>query len=323
MQQVNRIILAPMEGVLDGAVRELLTQVNQYDYCVTEFVRVTDQLLPKKTYYRLCPELQHQDSFQGKTLSGTPIRVQLLGQSPEHLAANAVRAIELGSFGIDLNAGCPAKTVVGSQGGAYLLKTPELIYQITRAVRQAVAKEFPVSVKVRLGWDDKSLCYEIADAVEQGGATEITIHGRTKEDGYRADRIDWQTIGKIQQTLSIPVIANGEIFSVQAAQQCMQETHCQDIMIGRGALNLPNIANIIRLNEERLAWDKVLTILYRYAQTTQEHLENKPFYHSSRIKQWLTYLKVEYPQAVTLLQEIRTLKAQQEMIDALAKRVEL
>ena len=97
-----RVILAPMQGVLDPFVRQLLTEVNEYDLCITEFVRVVDQLLPEKVFYRLCPELKNQ----GFTPSKTPVRVQLLGQHPNCLAENAHRAIELGSHGIDLNCGC-------------------------------------------------------------------------------------------------------------------------------------------------------------------------------------------------------------------------
>ena len=133
-----RIILAPMQGVLDPFVRALLTSVNQYDLCISEFVRVVDQLLPDKVFYRLCPELYNQ----GRTPSGTPVRVQLLGQHPAWLAENALRAIALGSPGIDLNCGCPSKTVNGSDGGAALLKQPELIYRATkRSEERRVGKE--------------------------------------------------------------------------------------------------------------------------------------------------------------------------------------
>lgn len=120
-----RVLLAPMEGVLDSPVRELLTEVNDYDLCITEFVRVVDQLLPAKVFHRLCPEL-HNNS---RTPSGTQVRIQLLGQYPQWLAENAARAVELGSYGIDLNCGCPSKLVNGSGGGATLLKDPELIYR--------------------------------------------------------------------------------------------------------------------------------------------------------------------------------------------------
>ncbi len=96
-----RVLLAPMEGVLDSLVRRLLSEVNDYDLCITEFVRVVDTLLPAKTFYRLCPELQ----YGSRTPSGTLVRVQLLGQYPEWLAENANRAVELGSWGVDLNCG--------------------------------------------------------------------------------------------------------------------------------------------------------------------------------------------------------------------------
>lgn len=125
-----RVLLAPMEGVLDALVRELLTEVNDYDLCITEFVRVVDQLLPVKVFHRICPELHHAS----RTPSGTPVRIQLLGQHPQWLAENAARATALGSYGVDLNCGCPSKVVNGSGGGATLLKDPELIYQGAKAV---------------------------------------------------------------------------------------------------------------------------------------------------------------------------------------------
>lgn len=242
-----RVILAPMQGVLDPFVRQLLTEVNEYDLCITEFVRVVDQLLPEKLFYRLCPELKNQ----GFTPSRTPVRVQLLGQHPNCLAENAHRAIELGSHGIDLNCGCPSKTVNGSNGGAALLKQPELIYQATLALRQTVPSHLPVSVKVRLGWDCTSQAFEIADAVQQGGATEITIHGRTKADGYRADRINWEKIGEVRSRLAIPVIANGEIWRWEDGQACLKATECKDLMVGRGALNIPNLSLVLKQNCEK------------------------------------------------------------------------
>ncbi|ATF74654.1 tRNA dihydrouridine(16) synthase DusC [Pasteurella multocida] len=295
-----RVILAPMQGVLDPFVRQLLTQVNQYDLCISEFVRVVDQLLPAKVFYRLCPELYQQ----GYTSSGTPVRVQLLGQHPQWLAENAQRAIELGSHGIDLNCGCPSKTVNGSHGGASLLKQPERIYQATKALRAAVPKALPVSVKVRLGWDNSEQAFEIADAVQQGGATEITIHGRTKMDGYRADRINWAKINDVRQRLSIPVIANGEIWDWQSGQACLSETGCQDLMIGRGALNIPNLSQVVKFNQAKMPWAEVLILLHQYAHT--ENQFDTGFYHVARIKQWLGYLKKAYPQADALFQLIKT-----------------
>lgn len=310
---IDRIILAPMEGVLDYHVRQILTEINALDYCVTEFVRITHHKLSNRTFYRLCPELNHG----GKTASGTPVRVQILGQSPEWMAENAVKAIELGSHGVDINFGCPAKTVVGSHGGAYLLQYPDQIFNIVKQVRQAMGTSEILSVKIRLGWADKSYCYEIADAIALAGANELVIHGRTKADGYQADKIDWQTIGNIKQRVDIPIIANGEIFSIQHAQDCVRLSQTSDIMLGRGILTIPNLANMLRFNEAPLSWQNVLNLLMRYATTTIEDV--KPLYHSARIKQWLAYFRQYYAPASDLLSQIRTLKTQKEISEHLKR----
>ncbi|WP_431889378.1 tRNA dihydrouridine(16) synthase DusC [Pectobacterium colocasium] len=297
-----RVLLAPMEGVLDSLVRELLTEVNDYDLCVTEFLRVVDQCLPVKSFYRLCPELQHAS----RTPSGTLVRVQLLGQYPQWLAENAARAVELGSYGVDLNCGCPSKLVNGSGGGATLLKDPELIYQGAKAMREAVPAHLPVTVKIRLGWDSGDRQFEIADAVQQAGASELVVHGRTKEDGYKAECINWQAIGKIRQRLRIPVIANGEIWDWQSAQDCMATTGCDAIMLGRGALNVPNLSRVIKYNEPRMPWSEVMLLLQKYVQLEKQG--DTGMYHVARIKQWLGYLRKEYDDATELFSEIRTLK---------------
>ncbi|KMK83175.1 tRNA dihydrouridine(16) synthase DusC [Pectobacterium brasiliense] len=297
-----RVLLAPMEGVLDSLVRELLTEVNDYDLCITEFLRVVDQCLPVKSFYRLCPELHHAS----RTPSGTLVRVQLLGQYPQWLAENAARAVELGSYGVDLNCGCPSKLVNGSGGGATLLKDPELIYQGAKAMREAVPAHLPVTVKIRLGWDSGARQFEIADAVQQAGATELAVHGRTKEDGYKAECINWLAIGEIRQRLRIPVIANGEIWDWQSAQDCMATTGCDAVMIGRGALNVPNLSRVIKYNEPRMPWPEVMLLLQKYVQLEKQG--DTGLYHVARIKQWLGYLRKEYDDATELFSEIRTLK---------------
>ncbi len=312
-----RVLLAPMEGVLDSLVRSLLTEVNDYDLCITEFVRVVDTLLPAKTFYRLCPELRNQS----RTPSGTLVRVQLLGQHPQWLAENANRAIELGSWGVDLNCGCPSKTVNGHGGGATLLKQPDLIYRAVKAMRDAVPKSLPVSVKVRLGWDSGEFTHEIADAAEQGGATELTVHGRTKEDGYRAERINWQAIGDIRKRLSIPVIANGEIWDYESAKRCIEITGCDAIMIGRGALNTPNLSRVIKNNHRQMPWEQVKQILLKY--TELEKLGDTGHYHAARIKQWLSYLRKEYQSADELFQQVRSLKNAQQISDVISNIVDV
>ncbi|RKF20256.1 tRNA dihydrouridine(16) synthase DusC [Alginatibacterium sediminis] len=312
-----QLSLAPMDGVLDPLMRDLLTQINDYDLCVTEFVRVVDSLLPQRTFYRLAPEL-HND---GKTLAGCPVRVQLLGQHPQWLAENAARAIELGSPGVDLNCGCPAKQVNKSEGGAVLLKKPELIYQIVSQMRKAVPIGQTLSVKIRLGWDDPNQCFEVAQAVEAGGADELAIHARTKEDGYRANTITWPKIDEVRQQLSIPVIANGEIVSADAATRCMQQTQTQRLMLGRGALQLPNLANVIRGHQQPYTWSQVIELIMVY--TAMETSGDKAKYFANRIKQWFAYLRVQYPQARELFAELRLLKQTQAIKDLLQRSTEI
>ncbi|MBD1226189.1 tRNA dihydrouridine(16) synthase DusC [Xenorhabdus griffiniae] len=311
-----RVLLAPMEGVLDSLVRELLSEINDYDLCVTEFLRVVDSLLPVKSFYRLCPELHHQS----RTPSGTPVRLQLLGQYPEWLAENAARAVELGSWGVDLNCGCPSKTVNGSGGGASLLKDPELIYQGAKAMREAVPAHLPVTVKVRLGWDSTSRQFEIADAVQQAGATELVVHGRTKEEGYRAEHINWQAIGEIRHRLVIPVIANGEIWDWQSAQACIKTTGCGAVMVGRGALHVPNLSRVIKYNEPKMPWSGVLKLLQKY--TYLEKQGDTGLYHVARIKQWLGYLRKEYNEAGELFMQIRGLKTSAEIAKVISSAVD-
>lgn len=296
-----RVMLAPMEGVLDAFVRELLTEINDYDLCITEFMRITGALLPQKSFYRLSPELHHG----GLTKSGTPVRVQLLGNSPGWLAENAARAIDMGSHGVDLNCGCPAKRVVGGDGGASLLREPETIYQVAKAMRQAIPADKILSVKVRLGWDSTERRFEIADAVQQAGANELTVHGRTKEDGYKADRINWQAIGEIRQRLSIAVIANGEIWNYQDGQRCQEITGCDALMVGRGALNVPNLGSVVKHQQDKMPWDRVLTLLKKYVQT--ENPYDTGLYNIARTKQWLGYLRKEYDEATELFSEVRAI----------------
>lgn len=302
-----RLILAPMEGVLDSLVRELLTSINQYDLCITEFIRITDSLLSAKAFYRVCPELRNGS----KTQSGTPVRIQLLGQSPEYLALNAARAVELGSFGVDFNCGCPSKMVNGHGGGALLLQTPEKIYQALHAMRQAVPADLPLTAKIRLGWDSPNHALEIAYAVQQAGANEIAVHGRTKMDGYQADKINWQAIADIRKHLTIPVIANGEIVSYQSAQDCSSVTGCRDLMIGRAALSIPNISLVIKQNAENLPWEKVIHLLNRYR--LLEKQGDIGLYHLNRIKQWLNYLRQTYLEAESLFMNIRPLKRYEQI----------
>ncbi|MCH1930578.1 tRNA-dihydrouridine synthase [Shewanella sp. A25] len=307
-----RVILAPMEGVVDDLMRDILSSINPYDLLVTEFVRVVDQLLPEKVFLKLCPELLNG----GFTPSGTPVRVQLLGQEPQCMAENAQRAIELGSHGVDANFGCPAKMVNRSNGGAVLLQYPNTIHDIVRAMRQAVPKEQPVTAKIRLGYEDKSLFMENALAVYEAGATELAIHARSKVDGYKPPAY-WEYITEVRNRLPIPVIANGEIWNSEDAKRCMEVTGCDNIMIGRGAISLPNLADTIKTGAAPYSWEQTLGLMLSYTQ--RELSGRKCDYYPARIKQWFSYLNRQYPEADTLFRELRVFKTTEEIVQVLEK----
>ncbi|MCG6257545.1 tRNA dihydrouridine(16) synthase DusC [Vibrio furnissii] len=296
-----RVILGPMEGVLDHLMREMLTQINDYDFCVTEFVRVINLPLPDHVFYRLCPELKQGS----RTKAGVPVKVQLLGQEPHWMAENAVRAAELGACGVDLNFGCPAKMVNQSKGGAALLQHPELIYQVIKACRDAVPADIPVSAKIRLGWENPDDCFEIVDAVQQAGADELTVHARTKAGGYKASEIKWDYIDQIRQKTHIPLIANGEIWNYADGQACIDTTGIDSLMVCRGALNVPNLGNIVKHNHGAMPWHEVVDLLLEYS--AYEVRGDKGKYYPNRVKQWFAYLRQAYPQAADLFREIRTM----------------
>ncbi|MGI5308386.1 tRNA dihydrouridine(16) synthase DusC [Rheinheimera sp. WS51] len=304
------IILAPMEGVVDHLMRDMLTRIGGFDLCVTEFIRIVDQLLPERVFQRICPELAQQ----GRTPAGTPVRIQLLGQEPNWLAENAYRAVSLGSHGVDLNFGCPAKAVNKSRGGAVLLKQPEQLYKIVKAVRLAVPSQHSVSAKIRLGYDDTSLTIENAQAIAEAGASVLAVHARTKTDGYKPPAY-WSWIAKIKQQVAIPLIANGEIWDRHSALLCQQQANCQDIMLGRGVLAMPNLAQSIRQNTAAMPWPQVLELLLQYSEF--EICGDKSQYYSNRIKQWFSYLKLQYPEAAELFIQLRLQRKSSDILTTL------
>ncbi|KLN66285.1 tRNA dihydrouridine(16) synthase DusC [Vibrio sp. VPAP30] len=295
-----RLVLGPMEGVLDHLMREILTDINDYDLCVTEFVRVVDQLLPDHVFHRLCPELEQGS----QTKSGVPVHIQLLGQDPNWMAENAIKAADLGAKGIDLNFGCPAKLVNKSKGGAALLQHPELIHNVVKACREAVPSHTPVTAKIRLGWDNPEDCFEIVDAIQSAGANELTVHARTKTGGYKASEIKWEYINQIRERFSIPLIANGEIWNYQDGQACIETAGVDSLMVCRGAFNVPNLGKVVKHNHTVMPWSEVVELLLIYSQ--YEMKGDKGLYYPNRVKQWFSYLRHQYPQADALFREIRT-----------------
>lgn len=313
-----QIILAPMEGVIDHTMRDLLTDLGGIDRCVTEFVRVSKQLLPPRVFYRYCPELQRG----GVTRNGVPVYLQLLGGQPGPMADNAARAAELGAPGVDLNFGCPAKTVNRSDGGAIILREPERVYSIVAAVRAAVPSAVPVTVKTRLGFDDPSRFLEVVAAVCAAGATELAVHARTRKDGYRPPAY-WEEITRAREIASLPVIANGEIWSPADARRCREITGCDDLMLGRGALCRPDLPRLVsaslRTGSELspLGWGDIPPLLLSFFELNLANYEAR--YAGNPVKQWLVYLRSYYPQAAGLFEAIKRLREASDIHQVLRK----
>jgi tRNA-dihydrouridine synthase C len=298
-----RLMLAPMEGVVDHAMRELFTSLGGIDRCVTEFVRVTDRLLPARVFMRLCPEL----ADGGKTSSGVPVYVQLLGGKPQVVAENAARAAELGALGIDLNFGCPSKSVNNSDGGSILLREPERVHAIVAAVRIALPNSTPLSVKIRLGYEDQNNFLDIVRGINAAGASELTIHARTKRHGYRPPAY-WEEIAVARQIVDIPIIANGEIWNPADALRCQQISGCADLMLGRGALCRPDLPRLIEaasngITKAPMGWLEVLLLIRRFYELNLAAYDAR--HAANPVKQWLVYLRMHYFQANLLFEDIK------------------
>jgi tRNA-dihydrouridine synthase C len=291
-----------MEGLLDHSLRDVLTRAGGIDRCVSEFIRVTDQLLPARVFLRLMPELD----TGSRTAAGTPVRAQLLGSDPSCMAENAALLAALGAEGIDLNFGCPAPTVNRHRGGAVLLDEPELVYAIVAAVRRAVPAALPVSAKMRLGHRDGALMIDNACAIAAAGACELVVHARTKAHGYRPPAY-WECIAQIREAVRLPVVANGEIWTVDDARRCLEISGCNALMLGRGMVADPGLALAIRSPEApALAWRTLLPLVARYWQHIAEQVQ--PRHRAGRLKQWLNLLRRRYPQAQTAFDAVRTIE---------------
>ena len=311
-----RLLLAPMEGLLDFVLRDVLTSIGGADRCVSEFIRITGSQLPDKVYLRTMPELLNAS----RTIAGTPVRAQLLGSDPHSMAANAAQLAALAPEGIDLNFGCPAKVVNRHGGGAALLQEPEAIRVVVGAVRAAVPAAMPVSAKMRLGFNDRALMLECAQAMESSGACELVVHGRTKLDGYRPPAY-WDQIALIREAVRIPVVANGEIWTVEDALRCQAESGCQDLMLGRGMVADPGLAWRIRAavaaqqgaplpeGYRDITWPDLVPALLRFWVLVCSDLE--PRQRAGRLKQWLNLMRRAYPEAEAAYQHVRVMTDQQ------------
>lgn len=220
-------VLAPMAGVADRAFRELCVSYGA-GYCIGEMASAKGLCMSDRKSAEL---LEVSDAER-------PMAVQLFGDSPEYMHKAALKALEHRPTAIDINMGCPTPKIVSNGCGSALMKKPSLCGEIVAAVCEA-AGETPVTVKIRKGWDDESInAVEVAQICEKNGAAAIAVHARTRAQMY-APPADWSIITAVRNSVNVPVIGNGDIFTAEDAMRMLEQTSCDAIMVGRGALGNP------------------------------------------------------------------------------------
>ncbi|MBD2083378.1 tRNA dihydrouridine synthase DusB [Coleofasciculus sp. FACHB-542] len=222
----SRVLQSPLSGVTDMVFRRLVRRHAPDSMMYTEMVNATGL-----HYLKELPKIMEVDPNE------RPISIQLFDCRPDFLAEAAVMAVKEGADTVDINMGCPVNKITKNGGGSSLLRQPEVAEAIVRAVVKAV--NVPVTVKTRIGWTDKEInILDFAKRMEDAGAQMITVHGRTRSQGYTGPA-KWEWIGKVKEILSIPVIANGDMFSVEAAVKCLEQTGADGVMCSRGTLGYP------------------------------------------------------------------------------------
>jgi nifR3 family TIM-barrel protein len=231
------VVLAPMAAVTDLPFRTVCEELG-VGLTITEFLSAEALTMgARKALEKLTA-----------SVGGRPFGVQIFGREPDKMAAAALLAVDIGAFLVDINMGCPAKRVVAGACGSALMKEPHLAQEMVRTVRAVVPQRLPVTVKHRSGWDDKHLNgAEFACAMVEAGAAMITVHGRTRAQGFTG-KADRGIIKKVRDAVPrhVPVVGNGDVVTVDDYFRMREETGCDAVMIGRGALGNPWLFRDIR-----------------------------------------------------------------------------
>ena len=232
VQLDNEVFLSPMAGVTDLPFR-LICKQKGCGMLYTEMINAK----------ALCYNDENTKKMTKIEDEEHPIAIQIFGSEPEYMGRAAEILNSHPNEILDINMGCPAPKVIKNGDGSALMKNPKLAEEVMRAVVENSTK--PVTLKIRKGWDDNSVnAVEIAKIAEQAGISAVAIHGRTREQ-YYSGKADWDIIKEIKESISIPVIGNGDVFEIEDAINMLEKTNCDAIMIGRGAQGNPWIFNRI------------------------------------------------------------------------------
>jgi nifR3 family TIM-barrel protein len=307
----SRVLQSPLSGVTDLVFRRLVRRYAPDSMMYTEMVNATGL-----HYVRQLPQIMEVDPNE------RPISIQLFDCRPDFLAEAAKMAVEEGADTVDINMGCPVNKITKNGGGSSLLRQPEVAEAIVRSVVQAV--DVPVTVKTRIGWTDKEITIlDFARRMEDAGAQMITVHGRTRAQGYNGPA-KWEWIAKVKQALTIPVIANGDIFSVEAAVRCLEQTGADGVMCSRGTMGYPflvgEVDHFLKTGEEKTP----LTAIERL-QCAREHLWMLWEYKGDRgvrqARKHMTWYSKGFAGAAELRGQLSTISTVQEGLDLLDQAI--
>lgn len=291
------LLLAPMEGVGDIYFRKTISLVGGFNEAVRPFVRV-----PKNAHIKSLSKVYVKDE-----IAPIPLTAQLIGSDINLMASMAKEMEKRGSLRIDLNCGCPSNKVTKRSAGATLLKDPDLLFQLVSALVKAT--KVPITVKMRSGYNDTSLFKENLLAVQEAKATYITLHPRTKLQGYKSFA-NWDLIAEAKSYLKIPVVGNGDIFSADKALKMLKTTKCDALMIGRGALINPFIFHEIRslFSKKQFLYttDDLITYLHNYKNQIS-HLSTTRL-KINKLKQLISFLFQKSPDLLTKQKQFLTTK---------------
>ncbi|GAB4278202.1 MAG: tRNA dihydrouridine synthase DusB [Oscillatoriaceae cyanobacterium] len=303
----SRVLQSPLSGVTDLVFRRLVRRYAPESMVYTEMVQASGL-----HHARELPKIMEVDPNE------KPITIQLFDCRPDFLAEAALMAVREGADAVDINMGCPVNKITRKGGGSSLLREPETAEAIVRAVVQAVS--VPVTVKTRIGWDDNEInILEFARRMEDAGAQMLTLHARTRAQGYNG-KARWEWIRRAKEVLSIPVIANGDIFSVASAVQCLEETGADGVMCSRGTLGYPflvgEIDYFLKTGEEKTP-PTTLELL----QCAREHLEMlyayKGFRGLQQARKHMTWYVKGFPGAHEFRDKLAKMETVEEGCDLL------
>ena len=312
----NQIVLAPMAGICDSAFRRIAKSMG----CgLIETEMVSDKAIMYDN--RRTKEMLYMTDCE------RPISQQIFGSGVESFKiASAFIEENMHPDIIDINMGCPVtKVAVRSQAGSALLKEPDKVGDIVSAVVETV--DIPVTVKIRSGWDNRCInAVEIAEIIEDSGASAITVHPRTREDRYGV-KANWSIIRDVKDTVSIPVIGNGDIFSCYDAKRMIDETGCDAIMIGRGVLGNPWLIKQCidyldnGIEPEKVTLEERIEMINKHAELLSEIRPEKVAMHKMRTHA-AYYLKGQY-RSVEIKPKLFKMNTKEELFDLLDEYVEL